>query len=75
MNLTDEKIVMLCEGNGVRHVDIYRGNLTPSAIKKALTLKRMSGWKTVRVIQYAWTNDYGDIGINLETGEILEFPS
>jgi hypothetical protein len=57
------------EGEGRGHVEKYNGKRTMRAIKSRLTRERCSGDRWARAEFCAGENEYGEIRINVETGE------
>jgi len=82
IKITDKKIVIV-SGEGeiggvfssiLRTVELYVGKKTERAVKSRLTRERCNGDRWARAIQYAYTNDYGEFGFNVETDECCIFP-
>lgn len=56
-------------------VEVYNGKRTQRAVKARLTRESCKGDRWARAIQYSHTNDHGDVGVNLETGEYCTWPT
>jgi hypothetical protein len=62
--------IMIVSGEGENGaVEIYSGKRTIRAIKMRLTKERCHGDRWAKSKVYSHSNDYGDVFVDVETGE------
>jgi hypothetical protein len=62
--------IIIISGEGERgNSEVYTGKRTQRAIKSRLTKERCHGDRWARAVIYSGENEYGQFGIDLETGD------
>lgn len=74
MIITNKKIRIVSGEGEMGTAEEYVGKMTPRAIKSRLTRERCNGDRWAKAVQYSHTNDHGDVGFDLETGEPCTWP-
>jgi hypothetical protein len=70
--LIETNEIRIVSGEGeVGTTETYNGKRTIRAIKMRLAKERCGGDRWARAMVYSHTNDYGDVLVNVETGEYI----
>ena len=69
-SLIDSNNIQIISGEGeVGTTDKYTGKRSLLAIKRRLTKERCHGDRWAKAVVYSHSNDYGDVYVNINTGE------